>query len=114
MVERIPKAEWERALRRFTERNAGRRTKLEHRDPEVGLQEQEHDHQLQGLVYDRRDDRIEIMLGGFEGAGPHLTHTLQSVTSLDLVTDETGRDILLTFGHDESQTLLRIEPPARG
>lgn len=108
MREHISKADWEAELTRFTERNAGRRTSLEVHVPEIGVREQERDYQLQGLAFDHRDNRIEIMLGGFEGAGPHLTHTIGNVGSVDLVTDAEGRDAALRIEHDGGRTLLRI------
>jgi hypothetical protein len=108
----ISRADWEAELTRFTERNAGRRTSLEVHDPEIGVREQERDYQLQGLAFDHRDNRIEIMLGGFEGAGPHLTHTIGNVDSLDLVTDAEGSDTALQIEHNGVRTLLYIRRDA--
>jgi hypothetical protein len=104
----ISRADWEAELTRFTERNAGRRTSLEVHHPETGVREQQRDYQLQGLAFDHRDNRLEIMLGGFEGAGPHLTHTIGNVGSLDVVTDAEGRDRALHIEHDGVRTLLHI------
>jgi hypothetical protein len=109
MVRTIPRGEWTRVLEAFTQRNAGRRTSLEVDAPGIGTRSQERDFQLQGVVYDPRDERIEIMLGGFEGVGPHLTHTVGDVEAVDLVTDSTGRDTALRIAQQSGQTLLRIE-----
>lgn len=108
MLAKISRGDWQAELTRFTERNAGRRTSLEMHDPEVGVREQERDYQLQGLVFDHHDDRIEIMLGGFTGAGPHLTHTIGNVGSLGVLTDAEGRDAALRIEHDGMHTVLRI------
>lgn len=105
----IPKEEWSRALRAFSDRNAGRHTSLEVDDPELGAQVQQRDYQLRGVSYDPRDDRIEIMLGGFEGIGPHLTHAIYEPSGVDVVADESGRDTVLRISEDGTQTLLRIE-----
>lgn len=106
----IPRRDWTRALDGFTQRNAGRRTSLEVDAPEIGTLSQERDFQLQGVVYDPKDERIEIMLGGFEGVGPHLMHTVGDVEAIDLVTDSMGRDTALRIAQRSGQTLLRIQP----
>ena len=105
----IPKADWSRALQAFSERNAGRYTSVEIDDPELGAQLQQRDFKLQGVSYDPRDDRVEIMLGGFEGVGPHLTHTVGEPRDVDILTDDAGRDLALRVSENGVQTLLRIE-----
>lgn len=109
MVRTIPRREWTQALDGFTQRNAGRRTSLEVDAPGIGTQSQERDFQLRGVVYDPRDGRVEIMLGGFEGVGPHLTHIVADVEALDLLTDSAGRDTALRIAQQSGQTFLRIE-----
>lgn len=108
MVRTIEKKDWGAALQEFTDKNAGRFASLEVDDPDFGAHEQEPDVPLQGVVYDRRDDRIEIMFGRFEGAGPHLTHTIGRPTGLDIVSDSSGHDTVLRVREDGTQTLLRV------
>lgn len=108
MIRTIEKEDWGTALREFTERNAGRSASVEVDDPEVGAEEQEPDVPLQGVVYDPRDDRIEIVFGRFEGPGPHLTHTIGRPTGLDIVSDSSGRDTVLRVQEDGTQTRLRV------
>lgn len=110
MVKQIPEPNWLAWLNGFTERNAGRRTTLEIDDPALGAVHIGENQPLRGVVYDRKDDRIEIMLGGFEGVGPHLTHTIPGVTALDVVEDSQGRETVLRIAHDTGQTLLHITP----
>lgn len=105
-------AQWTDALRVFSDRNAGRRTWMEIDDPLLGAQEQEHGFQLLGVTHDPRDERIQIMLGSFDGAGPHLTHTIGDVVQVDILTDDAGRDTVLRIAQPETQTLLRVEQPA--
>ena len=50
------------------------------------------------------------MLGTFAGIGPHLTHTIGDVVSVDILQDEHGRDTTLRIAQADSQTRLRIEP----
>lgn len=104
----VEKEEWAPALEEFTERNAGRYASIEGDDPELGAQEQQPDLPLQGVVYDRRDDRIEIMFGRFEGAGPRLTHTIDRPTGLDILSDSSGRDTVLRIREVGAQTLVRV------
>lgn len=108
MSESIPRSEWVQALQRFTERNASRITELEIDDPELGAQAEEHDYPLRGVAYDRHDDRIEIMLGDLERASPHVTHSIEHPTALEILTDDEGHDEVLRIGRGAGQTLLRL------
>lgn len=100
--------DWIQALRGFTERNAGRLTRLEIDDPEIGAQWGEVDLPLRGVAYDPRDERVEMMLGDLGSIDIHLTHSIQGVTSLDVLRDEDGRDRVLRVVHGGAQTLLRF------
>jgi hypothetical protein len=104
-------ADWTKAMKVFSDRNAGRRTWLEIDDPLMGAQEQEHGFQLLGVTHDHRDQRIQIMLGSFGDGGPHLTHTIGDIVQVDILTDEAGRDTMLRIAQPETQTLLRVEQP---
>ena len=105
----VEKPDWAEALKRFSERNAGRRTWLEIDDVRFGAQEQQHEYQLLGVSYDSKDDRIQIMLGTFSGIGPHLTHTIGEVVEVDILADDIGRDLILRIAESGAQTLLRVE-----
>jgi nucleotide-binding universal stress UspA family protein len=104
----LPKSEWPTRLKTFTERNAGRHCRIEVDDPAIGSQAQAFDYPLRGVAFDRRDERLEIMLGDSEGA-LHLTRGIAGVTSVSLVVDEHGRDRLLRISYADGQTLLFVE-----
>jgi len=106
----VTRTELPEAMEAFAHRNAGRRTWIEVDDPLIGAQEQGHGLPLMGIAYDRKDKRLQIMLGQFGGPGPHLTHTMGDIVRVDLVRDDCGRDVLLRVAQPEVQTLLRVEP----
>lgn len=99
---------WAKELSAFTKRNAGRRAALEVDDPELGAQAQEHDYPFLGAAYDHHDQRVELMLGDFEGVRRHLTRGITNVRSIDLLRDEHGRDWILRIGHGRGQTMLTL------
>jgi hypothetical protein len=105
----IPSSEWADGLSAFTQRNAGRITVLEEHDRAIGAQEEEHGYPLRGVGYDRRDGRVEVMLGDLTGTERHLTRSIAAVTSLDRMLDANGRDFALRIAHDGGQTLLRFD-----
>jgi nucleotide-binding universal stress UspA family protein len=100
--------EWADELAAFTRRNVGRRASLEVDDPELGAQSQERDYPFLGASWDRHDERVEIMVGDFEGAGRHLTRGIAGVTGIDLLRDESGRDGVLRVAHHPGQTILTL------
>lgn len=109
MERAFSKEEWVRALKAFTERNAGRRTALEEDAAEIGAQMEEENYPLRGVAYDHRDDRIEIMLGDQASVDRHLTHTLASPEEVDVLRLPDGRDAALRIRHDGgAQTVLRL------
>jgi len=102
----IPVSEWAVELEAFTRRNIGRLASLEVDDPELGAQAQEHDYPFLGAAWDHHDERVEIMLGDFEGANRHLTRGIGGVTAIDVVRDERGREWILRVAHGSGQTIL--------
>jgi nucleotide-binding universal stress UspA family protein len=102
----IPHADWAAELDTFTRRNVGRLAALEVDDPEMGAQAQEHDYPFLGATWDHHDERVEIMLGDFEGTGRHLTRGIGGVTAIDVLRDEQGRDLILRVAHGTGQTIL--------
>jgi hypothetical protein len=109
MTTRIPESDWAHELQTFTNRNAGRKTVIEELGEELGAQEEERGFLLRGVAYDRRDHRIEIMVGELEGTDRHLTHTVSANSNIDLETDDTGRDRALRIERPDGQTILRFE-----
>jgi nucleotide-binding universal stress UspA family protein len=99
---------WAAELDAFTKRNIGRRAALEVDDPELGAQAQEHDYPFLGATYDHHDRRVEIMLGDLTGVGRHLTRGIASVTAIDLLRDDKGRDWILRVVHGSGQTILTL------
>jgi nucleotide-binding universal stress UspA family protein len=99
---------WCTRLDEFTRKNAGRRTRLEVDDPDIGAQAQEHDYPLRGVSYDSHDDRIEIMLGdqGLGRRARHLSRGIAGADAVDVLSDAGGRDIALRVRHGQGQTLL--------
>lgn len=100
--------EWADELQAFTRRNVGRLASLEVDDPEMGAQSQERDYPFLGASWDRHDERVEIMLGDFEGPGRRLTRGIAGVTGIDLLRDESGRDWVLRVAHRPGQTILTL------
>jgi hypothetical protein len=103
-------AEWVAILKDFTHRNAGRPTRLEIDDPELGAQWAEVDFPLRGVAYDARDGRIEIMLGEQGSLESHLTHSIEAPVALEVLYGPAGggREVLW-IRHGEGQTLLRVD-----
>lgn len=100
---------WGQELDSFTRRNVGRIASLEVDDPEMGAQAQEHDYPFLGATWDHHDERVEIMVGDFEGTGRHLTRTVSGVTGIDVLRDEAGRDWILRIEHGRGQTILALK-----
>jgi hypothetical protein len=86
----------------------GRLAALEVDDPELGAQAQEHDYPFLGATWDHHDERVEIMLGDFQGTGRHLTRGIGGVTAIDVLRDEQGRDLILRVAHGTGQTILTL------
>ena len=99
---------WSERLSKFTQANAGRRARLEVDDPAVGAQALVEDYILRGVAYDPRDERVELMLAAGDGGEAHLSHTVGSVTSVDVLRDARGRDHTLRVMRGDSQTLLTL------
>ena len=109
MTTRIPEHDWADELQNFTNRNAGRKTVIEELGESLGAQEEERGGLLRGVAYDRRDHRIEIMVGDLAGTDRHLTHTVSADSTIELVTDTRGRDWALRIQRPDGQTILRLD-----
>jgi nucleotide-binding universal stress UspA family protein len=92
--------EWPDFLRRFSQRNAGRRVELRvDRTRGEGAESLAPGYVLLGVDYDRRvgDERADIMLGEPETPGGHLTHGIAGLHAMQIVTDPEGRDTKLVL-----------------
>jgi len=108
MTNTIAIANWASELQAFTHRNAGRRTVLEIDAADVGAQREESDYPLKGVVFDARDDRVQIMLGEEGSREQHLTHSVGRASRIDVLRGDDGRDAALCIAHPGGQTLLRF------
>ena len=101
----LPAGEWPARLDDFTRRNFGRRGVLEVDDPEIGAQAQEFDYPLLGATFDSHDQRVNLMFGE-PGRMSHLTRGISDVRGIDVLRNETGRDLAIRISHGAGQTLL--------
>ena len=99
---------WAALLADFTTRNQGRRTQLEVDEPRIGAQVQERGYALLGAAWDRRDRRVELMLGIPADRERHVTRSIPRVTALAVLTGTDGRDTVLRVEHGTGQTLLTL------
>jgi len=100
---------WAALLAEFTQRNAGRRTRLEVDDPHIGAQVAERGFALLGAAYDRRDGRVELMLGDPVERRRHVTRSVPRASAIAIACDDDGRDRTLRIGHGTGHTLLTFE-----
>jgi hypothetical protein len=101
-------AGWAGLLKDYTRRNAGRLTRLEMDDPEVGAQWAEVDFPLRGVAYDHQDNRVEIMLGEAGSLEAHLTHSIEDPLAIDLLESSYPGGEVLRIAHGRGQTLLQF------
>ncbi|HEX8693493.1 MAG TPA: DUF5335 family protein [Longimicrobium sp.] len=102
------RSEWPQILRDFSRKNAGRASRLEVDDPELGAQWSELELCFRGAAYEPRFRRVEILL--VDGGGPAgpLTHSIEAVTDIAVRQGADGRDRVLRIGYPGGQTLLRL------
>ena len=103
------KVDWTKTLRDFTERNAGRRARIESDELETGVQQQATAAELRGVDYDPRDGSVEIMLGAQGAGADHVTHTVHGVESVEVARTDEGKDRALRIAHPGGQMLLHLE-----
>ncbi|HYR11577.1 MAG TPA: DUF5335 family protein [Longimicrobium sp.] len=103
----LDRSQWPRSLADFTHQNAGRTSRLEIDDPEMGAQPAENGLPLRGITYDPADDRVEIMLGDPGAGARHLTHSVAHPDRVD-VTASDPRHAVLRITHGQGQTLLTV------
>jgi nucleotide-binding universal stress UspA family protein len=102
----VPRDDWAEVLAGFSARNAGRRTLLEVDDAELGAQAQEFDYPFRGAAFDHNDQRVTLMFGDEGGTGHHLSRGIAKPMSVDVLTEQNGRDIALRIAHGKGQTLV--------
>jgi len=106
----IPRNEWSGALRRFSDRNAGRDAVLEVDDHDLGAQPVV-EFPLWGVSYDPTSRRVEFRFSDFVDVTSHVSHYVEDVTAIELLVedDEDARDTALRIGHGPGeQTLLHL------
>ena len=103
----LDRSDWPRSLAEFTRQNAGRMSRLEIDDPEMGAQPAEDGLPLRGVTYDPTDDRVEIMLGDQGSGARHLTHSVAHPDRLDVAASD-PRHAVLRIAHGTGQTLLTV------
>jgi hypothetical protein len=107
MAATAARTQWPQMLREFSRRNAGRHTRLEIDDAELGAQWGELELRFRGAACEPRFRRVELMLAD-GGPTSHLTHSIEGVTDVDVLRDAGGLDQVLRIGYLGGQTLLRL------
>lgn len=103
----IPREEWSGALRRFSDRNAGREVVLEVDDHDLGAQRVV-EFPLWGVSYDPTSRRVEFRFSDFVDVTSHVTHFVKDPTGIELLTED-DRDEVLRIAHGfGDQTLLLL------
>ncbi|HEX8906173.1 MAG TPA: DUF5335 family protein [Longimicrobiaceae bacterium] len=103
----IERGEWPRILKEFTKRNAGRPTRLELDDPELGAQWAAMELHFRGAAFEPRYGRVELMLTDGDPA-EHLTHSVEAVAQIDVTRAGDGRDSVLRLGYPGGETILLL------
>lgn len=105
MEVQIERGEWPRVLKEFSKRNAGRATRLELDDAELGAQWAELALHFRGAAYEPRYGRVELMLTDGDPT-EHLTHSVEAVQQIDVCRGVDGRDAALRLAYPGGQALL--------
>jgi hypothetical protein len=92
MDDTAPPQPWAAQLRDFSRHNAGRHTRLDIDDDQLGAPWSEMDLSLHGVGVNPRDGCIEITLFDGEPRAAHLTHSIRNVVSVLVLAGEDGRD----------------------
>jgi nucleotide-binding universal stress UspA family protein len=95
-------------LAAFTARNTGRRSTVEIDSADLGAQLLGHELMIAGATFDPHADAVALMFGTSVLRGMHLTHTIGSVTGIDLACNAGGEDQVLRIAHAGGQTLVTL------
>ena len=97
--------EWIAQLDGFSRRDEGRLVVLEEDDPDLGAQLVVSGLRLLGASYDRHDGRVELMLGDAGAGGRRLTHSIDDVHAVAILTSDDRTDTALAVRHGAGQSL---------
>ena len=100
--------QWNRAMKGFTARNAGRISTLEVDEPNIGALVEARSYPLLGVDYDHRDGRLVIMMGDVHGTERHLARSILKPDAVSVLTVD-GRDAALSVKHGDGQTILTLD-----
>lgn len=107
--------DWVRKLDEFSERNFGRRTRLEVDDVNLGAQVEMSGYRFLGATYERHNARATLMFGDTSVIGPHLVRGVEKVKSVDILRGSPEKpDVALSISHGGGQTLLVFDDPKPG
>jgi hypothetical protein len=109
----MDRGQWPQLLKEFTRRNAGRTTRLELDDADLGAQWAEMELHFRGAAFEPRYGRVELMLTDGDPS-EHLTHSVEAVQRIDVERAGDGRDTVLRLGYPGGQTLLFLDRAAAG
>jgi nucleotide-binding universal stress UspA family protein len=99
--------DWTEALDTFSRRNKGRQVTIEIDDPHIGAQVLARG-VFAGATYDRNDQRVEVMVGQGDDVHRHVMHSIPSVESIAMTTDERGGSEVLELRHGLGHTLVFV------
>jgi len=99
---------WPAQLKQFTKRNAGRHATLEVDGTVVGSLVQVIRFPFVGADYDRKDGRVEILLGDFAGTDRHFSRSIPNPDSVSVLKGPDLKDDVLCISYGDGQTLLRF------
>jgi nucleotide-binding universal stress UspA family protein len=95
-------------LAAFTQRNAGRRCRVEVDETELGAQVLGHDLLLSGASHDRHRAAVALMFGAPTLRGLHVTHHVTGVTEIAISGNAGGADQVLRVAHPGGQVLVTL------
>jgi nucleotide-binding universal stress UspA family protein len=98
--------DWESTLDSFSARNVGRRVRLEVDDPDLGAQMQQSGFALLGITYDKKDKRVDVMMGNPADRTSHLTRSIPRVDDVSIFAAPSGPERALRILSGNAQTLV--------
>lgn len=100
----IEMTHWLEVLRSFNARNVSRAMDVDVMTSVFGAQSEVRGMALRGVAYDHHDESVQIMLG--EEARTHLTHSIQNITEIDMLTGDSPRQDVLRIKYADGQVIL--------
>ena len=105
----VPRPLWGAAVRRFAERNRGRRAWVRVELPD-GTGHRVADGALLHADFCRVCDEVELRLGDADAPYGHLTHSVWDVTTIERALDAAGEEIGLALLYETGRTTVRFAP----